>query len=1747
MVKYLSGRSRTVPPAGLTSDRYQYLGVGQAEPNIGNPTVPGPVIPVGQQYQLISVLNFPGERYWIPIGGGLIPGSISIYDEGFVTPAGGVSSITQLNFVGAAISAKGYLNPDSSPGVGVTITVFSPGTQGQVIFNNNNEFTGSSGLIYNNSTNYVGIGSTLPTQRLDVNGNLRLTGTIYDYNNQPGINAQILVKNNFGGVTWVNQDTVRAGAGGTITNIQYHNNAGLVDGADNFVFDYVNSRIGIGSTQPGYLLDVLGYSRFTGQTEINYLRVTGVATVGFASISNSYLGVTTVGYANITNSNLGVTTVGLITATNAYIGVATVGLATISNSYIGVATVGFITAKTGYVGILTVGQINIGITDLVNLNVTGVATIATLGVSGLTTTRNLNVIGVTTTDSLNVVGLTSIKDLKVTGIATFDNQVNINNLNVTGVGTFDNIKIDGNTIATNSGNLNLDSLGGTTQINDTVYVNDTTESTDKDSGSIVTEGGVGIEKNLNVGGNLNVAGITTLASSGGITTAGGDLYVKGNLYVGNDIFYDELFARNGYFTGIVSTKDLNATGISTIATLGVTGLATTKDLIVTGIATIATLKDLYATGISTILTLGVTGLTTTKDLIVTGVSTLSTLGVTGFTTTKDLQVTGIATIATLGVTGLTTTKDLIVTGISTFNGNVIFGDATSDIVSFTSRVGTGITPSTDASLDLGGLNQRWNRIYAQEFVGQISGYASSIAVSSDSTNTARYIPFVDVNAGLTTVRTDDLLVFNPSTNSLGIGTTNPLSITHVQVPSGFTTFGFSVPNGLYVSNGSGFTYPSTASFGVNPGIYNNLTLDTSQTINSSTPGGFNFVIGLRNQLTLSASSTSTDLTRLYTNAIISNVIWSSTAPTTQIIGLTDNIIFGGSSISLANCEGSFTLTGIPASTQTASTVNAPTLYIDNGVSNTTRNVTTWRGNTSNLNIGQGGATPGSNNTTTITNAEYFTNTGFNIIRADGSGSVTNITNLYGLRLGTPSITGTVNITNNWGIYQEWSSQKNYFAGNLGIGIINPTSNLHVVGTSLITGISTFGDKILPTNNGTQDIGSPSQKWATVYANNFDGLFIGNASSATYATSAGIATYATNAGVATSVIGGIASVTSLSVSGITTLGILTVGNVYSTGIITATQFVGSFTGNASSSTYAASAGIATYATSAGIATYATNAGISTNLKGGSASQIPYQTAADTTAFLPTGTSGYLLKSNGAAAPSWVDPSLGFNVDTANYATNAGISTNLKDGIAFQIPYQTAPSTTAFLPNGTAGYILKSNGTSSAPSWIDVTSGFNVASSDYAKNAGIATNLKGGLVGNIPYQSADSTTTFLANATSGWILKSNGVGFAPSWFDPSVGFNVDNANNIRTTATSTDASFYPTFVDSNNVTAANEALYTDGGISYNPSTNILTTTNLYVTGVFYDSNNSPGSAGQVLKSTGTGTFWDTTSDTSQYFKGVVVRGYTLAGYQNSVAYKRVHRVEHASNTTTNLGDILSYYDGYTAGASSSVYAYTFNSYSGTGYIDAGTNINKFNMLTDSNVSLATVMANAKTATSTIRYRFIQCYVFGDTDPEKFVYSTETRSVASTSWANRNSGSTSQNTAYGELVGWFAYSGSGQSLTFSTETWATWSFLDGSIGSGAWKNLSAFNGYIYWKNSSTNLQKLNNYNATTRIIDIGTPVQQEENYHTGEKSGYMAGMYNTTWTSQGGLLDYTSDTWRNMTSLNTNAVMSSGAGAEYGKSAI
>ena len=407
MPKYLSNRSKAklTPQSKLSADRYQYLTIENAEPNLGDPLVgPSSVgakpVAAGQQYIIVAVEGNTGERYWIPNQGGLIPGAISVFEEDFLV--GGASSTTQLNFKGNSVTATGIVGPP--PGIGVTITIAPPGNNTSVLFKSSNDFATDSRFTFNDgyltagdritvgsggtvitttASGLVGIGSTIPTQELDLNGDLRLRGTIYDYNNNPGNPAEILVKNNFGGLTWINQSAIQSGAGGTYRNVQFHNNAGLVDGAPTFVYDEVNFRVGIGSTQPTTTLDVRGISKFTGQATLDFVNVTGITTTSTLAVSGTS-----------TTRNLlvtGISTLGFLTGTNAY-----------------------------FTGIVTASKF-VGAIDITNLYATGVSTFT----QKVNINNDLGVTGLTTTQNLQVYESTTLNRLKVSGISTFDSQVNI--------------------------------------------------------------------------------------------------------------------------------------------------------------------------------------------------------------------------------------------------------------------------------------------------------------------------------------------------------------------------------------------------------------------------------------------------------------------------------------------------------------------------------------------------------------------------------------------------------------------------------------------------------------------------------------------------------------------------------------------------------------------------------------------------------------------------------------------------------------------------------------------------------------------------------------------------------------------------------------------------------------------------------------------------------------------------------------------------------------------------------------------------------------------------------------------------------------------------------------------------------------------------------------------------------------------------------------------------------------------------
>lgn len=236
---------------------------------------------------------------------------------------------------------------------------------------------------------------------------------------------------------------------------------------------------------------------------------------------------------------------------------------------------------------------------------------------------------------------------------------------------------------------------------------------------------------------------------------------------------------------------------------------------------------------------------------------------------------------------------------------------------------------------------------------------------------------------------------------------------------------------------------------------------------------------------------------------------------------------------------------------------------------------------------------------------------------------------------------------------------------------------------------------------------------------------------------------------------------------------------------------------------------------------------------------YYSAGSTLNKLAIGTSTYIMTSSGSA-PQWSDPAgvtVG-NATNASTATNATTATNLAGGSANQLAYQTGAGATSFVAAPvTAGHYLKWNG--SAFTWdvagtgtvtsVDVsggttgltTSGGPVTTSGTITLAGTLAAANGGTgqtsygTGDLLYASGSTTLSKLNLGSSTYLLTSSGT--APQWSDP-ANVTVGVATNVATTATSTNADFYIPFVAAS--TTGNQALGVDAGITYNPSTNAMT---------------------------------------------------------------------------------------------------------------------------------------------------------------------------------------------------------------------------------------------------------------------------------------------------------------------------------------
>lgn len=287
----------------------------------------------------------------------------------------------------------------------------------------------------------------------------------------------------------------------------------------------------------------------------------------------------------------------------------------------------------------------------------------------------------------------------------------------------------------------------------------------------------------------------------------------------------------------------------------------------------------------------------------------------------------------------------------------------------------------------------------------------------------------------------------------------------------------------------------------------------------------------------------------------------------------------------------------------------------------------------------------------------------------------------------------------------------------------------------------------------------------------------------------------------------------------------------------------------------------YAATAGSAGSSTTA---TNLAGGTAGALAYQSGAGATTFLALGSTNYVLTA-GASAPQYVAQS----TLSVGSATTAGKATNLAGGAAASIPYQSAADTTAFLASsaGDAGKVLTSNGTS-APSWTTPTAyatitddtttnavryplfanqttgnvtteyvsstklNYNPSTGEFTATGftGSGANLTslpaGQLSGTIPSGVLGNSTVYIGTTAIALNRSSasqslTGVSIDGSAGSATTATTATNANNVAITDdTSTNADEYLTWV--NNTTGNLAVKVSSTKLKFNPSTGVLTVT-------------------------------------------------------------------------------------------------------------------------------------------------------------------------------------------------------------------------------------------------------------------------------------------------------------------------------------
>ena len=1166
-------------------------------------------------------------------------------------------------------------------------------------------------------------------------------------------------------------------------------------------------------------LSVNGGDIITNQTTFNLINTTAT-TVNIAGAATALtLGATT-GATTIRNATTITSITGSSsTATGALVVRGGAGIA--ENLYVGSNTVitGDLAVNGGDLN-TTAATFNLVNANATTVNLAGAGTNITIGATtGATTIRNATTITATTptvstaTGALTVAGGVGIQgDLRVGGIIYGSVDASVNTATNLAGGAAGNIPYQTGAGATGfisngtAGTIFVSNGNSAPSWNSTLTLASIDNASSTATGALVVRGGVGINRNLYVGGTTNLIGATTVESvTESSSTATGALVVRGgaginrNLYVGQGLevgasatVAGDVAVNGGDLTSNQTTFNLlngtvttaNVLGAGTNITIGATTGATT----IRNATTVSSISGASSTATGALQVRG--GVGVNENIFVGGVASIAGLttvtNITESTSTatgalqvrggvginRSLYVGGTANIA--GVTTITNataatttaTGALQVLGGVGVGGSVYIGDSLSVAVGATiDAIRVGVSANTEIDTVSGNLTI--------DSAGGTVTIDDNLSVSGGAVITGD----VAVNGGDITTNQATFNFLNSTVttaNILGAATTINLG-----ADSGVLT----VRNRTTVTDITNATSTATGALVVRGGVGVNRDLHVGGVIYGTFSGSIT-----------GTATTATDAVNVLTTATSTNASFFVTFVDSNNTGT-------------AAYERVFTDAGLSynPSTNNLSLGNDMTvggdLTVNGGDINTTaasfnllnENVTSANvlGAATNITLGANSGVLTVRNATTVTDITNASSTATGALVVRGGLGVNRDTYLGGL-LNIGGVTTVNNIT----AASSTATGALQVRGGTGIG-----GALYVGGLASIAGDATVGGD-LAVNGG--DITSSQATFNLLNATVTTANVLGAGTNITLGATTGVTTIRNNT-----------TITSITAASSTATGALVVrggvginGNLYVGGNI-----VGTVTTSGSTNEV-----------------FTVEATTNTNY------YITFVQDNNTTRASEQINTDTGIKYNPSTDTLTLDGDLAVNGGdiTSTAATfnllNATVTTANVLGAGTNITIGATTGATTVRNNTTVTSITAA--TSTATGALQVRGGAGIGGNLYVGGTvhgtvNSATNLAGGSAMSIVYQSAANTTAFLAAGSAGFILSTNGTGAAPTWISPtgvSAGsaLTATNANNIATLQRGTTAVHYLTFVDSDNATAAYEALYTDAGITYNPGTNVLEVT-------------------------------------------------------------------------------------------------------------------------------------------------------------------------------------------------------------------------------------------------------------------------------------------------------------------------------------